>query len=82
MTKSEEPILICPNCKDFFIMEKMNCGIFRHAIHISNGEQINPHASKEECEYYVNNKLVYGCGKPFIIKIINNKFETQICDYI
>ena len=77
-----EPVLICPNCKESFIMEKLNCGIFRHAIFIANAEQINPHASKEECEYYINNKLIYGCGRPFRIKMINNQYETELCNYI
>lgn len=82
MSKTEEHVLICPNCKESFLMEKLNCGIFRHAILISNGQQINPHASKQECEYYMNNNLVYGCGKPFQVKEVNGKFETEICDYI
>ena len=82
MSEPEEAILVCPNCKDSFIMEKLNCAVFRHAIFIATGQQINPHAPKEECEYYLNNKLIYGCGKPFRIKIVNGKFETELCDYI
>ena len=27
-----EPIIICPNCNEFIIIEKLNCGIFRHGI--------------------------------------------------
>jgi hypothetical protein len=80
--KKEEPILICPHCKEFILIKKINCAIFRHGILKKNGKQINPHATKEICEYYINNNLIYGCGKPF--QIVNNagKLETKICDYI
>jgi hypothetical protein len=78
----DEPILICPHCKEFIIIQKINCGIFRHGIFKKNGKQIDPHMSKDQCEYYIKNNSIYGCGKPF--KIINNnkKLETEICDYI
>lgn len=78
----EEPILICPNCNVYVIIKKINCAIFRHGIFKENGIQIDPHSSKELCDYYIKNDLIYGCGKPF--KIINNngKLETKICDYI
>ena len=29
-SKKEEPILICPHCNEFIIIEQINCGIFRH----------------------------------------------------
>ena len=25
-------VLTCPNCNEPFIMEKLNCGIFRHGV--------------------------------------------------
>ena len=28
----EEPILTCPQCKDYIIIRKINCGIFRHGV--------------------------------------------------
>jgi hypothetical protein len=31
----------------------------------SNYEQVNPHASKEECEMLLSKDLVYGCCNPF-----------------
>jgi hypothetical protein len=43
---------------------------------------MNPHASKKECDYYINNDLIHGCGKPFIIVENNNEFKTEICEYI
>jgi len=78
----EEPILTCPHCKEFIIVEQINCGIFRHATLKSNNTQINPHASKEECDNFINNHLIYGCGKPFRILQENDKFIIEICDYI
>jgi hypothetical protein len=78
----EEPIIICPNCNDYIVIEKINCGIFRHATLKTNNAQINPHASKQECDYYINNELIYGCGKPFRIIQEGDKFVIQICEYI
>ena len=75
-------IIICPNCNNYIIIEKINCGIFRHGIYKINGKQIKPHASKEICDELVKNNLIYGCGKPFQIIEINNAFEIKICDYI
>ncbi len=76
------PIIMCPHCQDFVIIEKVNCAIFRHGTLKKNGKQINPHCTKEVCEYYIKNNLIYGCGKPF--RIINNQgnLTAEICDYI
>jgi hypothetical protein len=78
----EEPVLICPHCNNYIIIEKLNCGIFRHGTLKTNHTQINPHASKEECYHYINNNLIYGCGKPFKIVQVNGKFIIEICEYI
>ena len=78
----EQPVLVCPHCKEFIIIEQLNCGIFRHGTLKSNNTQINPHANKEECDYYINNNLIYGCGKPFKIVQENDKFIIEICEYI
>jgi hypothetical protein len=40
--------------------------------------QVDPHLCKEECDRFVREGLVYGCGKPF--KIID-KIAVK-CDYI
>jgi hypothetical protein len=80
--KIEEPILVCPHCNNYVLIEKINCGIFRHGTLKTNNTQINPHANKEECDYYINNNLIYGCGKPFRIVQKNDKFIIEICEYI
>ena len=78
----KEPILECPHCKEYIIIEKLNCGIFRHGILKKNGIQINPHAPKNLCDFFAEKELIYGCGKPFRILIKENKYEIEICDYI
>jgi hypothetical protein len=83
MNKEINIIVICPNCGDFILIEQLNCCIFRHGVFISTNQQIDPHASKDLCEYYSKNKLIYGCGKPY--KIITNDKNEYIainCDYI
>jgi len=42
-----ESILRCPHCHDFFIMEQLNCGIFRHGIYKSTLQQMEPHYLKK-----------------------------------
>jgi len=62
-------IIICPHCNNSVIIEEINCAIFRHGILKSNGQQMNPHTPKIECDNLINNNLIYGCGKPFKIEI-------------
>jgi hypothetical protein len=67
----------CPHCGGEIQIIELNCKIFRHGFY-KNGKQLNPHASKEECEHAVKKNLVYGCGKPF--QIIEGKAIK--CEYI
>jgi hypothetical protein len=78
----EEYIVVCPHCSNLIIIEKINCAIFRHGIFKENGNQIDPHSSKDLCEYYIKQNIIYGCGKPFRIILLNNQLQTEICDYI
>jgi hypothetical protein len=72
----------CPHCNGTIIIEELNCRIFRHAVLKENGNQINPHAPKEECENYIEKDMIYGCGKPFIVVNKDDKYIAEICDYI
>jgi hypothetical protein len=74
----------CPHCLgDIQVLRnEINCTIFRHGILKSNGEQISPHASKEECDNYVANDLIYGCGRPFKLIMKESIWDIEICDYI
>ena len=76
-------VVKCPHCNDAVLIEKLNCCIFRHGTLKSNGKQIDPHANKDICDFYVIKNLIYGCGKPFrIVKNDKNEFVAVICDYI
>ena len=76
-------IILCPHCNEMIFIEQINCGIFRHGILISNGKQIDPHSSKELCDFYIQNNKIIGCGKPFqIILKENNEYDIVICGYI
>ena len=82
MDKSLKPIIQCPHCNDFIVIQELNCCIFRHGIFKETGQQINPHANKYLCDYYIYNNLIYGCGKPFKIIVNGEKLIVEICDYI
>jgi hypothetical protein len=81
-------VVECPHCKDPILIEKLNCCIFRHGAFKSNGRQINPHAHKDLCDFYVKKDLINGCGKPFQViqnensKNDDDKFIAIICEYI
>ncbi len=80
----EEIIISCPHCQQQILIMKneINCAIFRHGILKSNQQQINPHETKLECDRLFNEKLIYGCGKPFKLLLIENEYKPVICDYI
>jgi hypothetical protein len=77
-----EFIINCPHCYEFIIITNINCNIFRHATLISNGNQIDPHTTKEICDNLILEKKIYGCGKPFQIIEENGIFKAIICNYI
>ena len=65
----ENKLVQCPHCHGMLFIEKINCGVFRHAMY-KDGRQFPPHASENECINAVNNGTVFGCGKAF--RIIDN----------
>jgi len=75
-------VIECPHCNQSVLIEQLNCRIFRHGILKHNGTQINPHSPKDSCDHYVKNDMIYGCGKPFIIKGNAPNLIVEICDYI
>lgn len=76
-------VVTCPHCLKHVLISELNCQIFRHGTFIDNGQQVNPHATKEVCDYFVANDMIYGCGKPFrIIKGEDGIFVAIICEYI
>jgi len=78
-----ENIIQCPHCKEFIIIQELNCKIFRHGTYKSNGEQIPPHSPKEVCDELFISGQIYGCGKPFIIIVLDSgEWKVEICEYI
>ena len=77
-----EFIITCPHCSEYIIIKKINCGIFRHGVFISNGKQINPHASKKKCDDYIKQKSIYGCGKPYQVTKEGEEYKVIVCEYI
>ena len=81
-------IIECPHCQQPVLIEKLNCAIFRHGTFKTNNQQINPHASKQLCDFYAIKNLINGCGKPFKVIFNSNsknnddKFIAIICEYI
>jgi hypothetical protein len=45
-------------------------------------KQMNPHASKNECDYLFSNGLIFGCGKPFKLIKDGETIIIEVCDYI
>lgn len=77
-----ENYVICPHCNCFAQIDKINCGIFRHGIFKHNNKQIPPHLKKANCEELIKNNMIIGCGKPFMVKVINKTLIALECDYI
>lgn len=85
---------ICPHCSGMVEVEhnQINCKIFRHGIFkktipntiVKYGNQMPPHAPKEVCDYFVENDLIFGCGKPSRVISIrpDGVLEMEICGYI
>ena len=81
---STDFVLSCPHCKGTIIVNEseIHCAIFRHAILVSTGEQISPHASKAVCDELVAKNAVRGCGGPFRVVREKGKYVAVVCDYI
>lgn len=75
----------CPQCNEIVEVEQnqVNCCIFRHGIFEVNGsqQQIPPHSSKQQCDKFVEDGLLEGCGKPFRF-VFGSPNYVEKCDYI
>jgi len=71
-------VVRCPNCDDLILIEQINCSIFRHGVHKDSFTQLNPHATKEECD----NAKVWGCAKPFRLVKVEDFYIAVKCQYI
>ena len=77
-----DSVVICPHCFEPILIEKLNCGIFRHGVIKKTGKQMEPHSVKSVCDELKTQDLIYGCGKPFQIKIQDGQYIVSICEYI
>ena len=74
--------VLCPHCNDYVLISQLQCGIFRHGVYIKTKKPIPPHASRKQCDDLIKCKLIFGCGKPFQVKLINNVIVVSVCKYI
>jgi hypothetical protein len=81
---SENHQFSCPHCggEILVIDGDIACGIFRHGVFKHNGEQIPPHSAKTECDLFVAEGKIFGCGKPFRVTRGGSGIIIEICDYI
>ena len=70
----------CPHCGEICQVPRteIRCTIFRHAVFKKGMHFVPPHATKEKCESWLKEDMVYGCAKPF--KFTGDKVE--VCGYI
>jgi hypothetical protein len=75
-------IINCPHCDITIEVVQLNCQIFRCGIYKNTLKQIDPHLPKEQCDELKEKDLIYGCGKPFRVNVVNKEYKSVICDYI
>ena len=63
-------IFNCPHCDKYIIIPLSSLNgneNFIHAIFINNYEQVDPNLTEIECQYLLENNMVFGCCKKFKI---------------
>ena len=78
--------VLCPHCNDDVLISKLQCGVLRHGVNIKTNKQTNKpipsHASKRQCDALIKRKLIFGCGKPFQVKLVKNVIVVSVCEYV
>jgi hypothetical protein len=81
--KAKDPVLVqCPHCSCLVEILEVNCAIFRHGTYKHNGQQLNPHLPKTECDRLVATGAIHGCGRPFRVERNGTELVAIVCDYI
>lgn len=81
-------LVTCPHCQTLVEVLSINCAIFRCGIYRVTGQQVPPHAPKEECDRLAASEAIWGCGKPFRVVPVQGTqgaeggFTAEVCDYI
>ena len=70
----------CPHCNVLCQVPRseIRCKIFRHANFKDGMRFVPPHASKEVCDKWVQDDLIWGCSKPFMFDGVT----VEKCGYI
>ena len=73
-------IVTCPysDCNIGIEIIEVNCAIFRCGVYKHNGQQIEPHLPKEDCDQLKHDDKIWGCGRPS--KLVND--VLIVCGYI
>lgn len=74
-----ETLLFCPHCSGGFLVDSINCNVFRHGVYKEDGSLVPPHSTKEQIDYLLAHNLIFGCGKPFRY---DGHGLPSACDYI
>ena len=76
MNEKQSIVVVCPHCKLLIqiLKKEFNCKIFRHGIYKKNYRQIDPHLPKVLCDALKEKDLIYGCGKPYKLQVIDNEW--------
>jgi len=71
----------CPQCQGLVIIEEneVNCAIFRHGVFRNSGQPIPPHSKLDQCQRWVENNEIWGCGAAFSLNksTLETKLETH-----
>jgi hypothetical protein len=71
----------CPHCDLLLEILELNCKKFVCGVYRTDFIQIPPHLSKEECVRLMESRLIWGCGKPFILVQHNEKWTAVESEY-
>ena len=73
----------CPHCHVLVQVanNETNCRIFRHAVHRTTHDPIDPHTSADECQRLLAHDLVMGCAGPFQL-VLDDEPRAVVCGYI
>jgi len=83
MSGGEDLVVACPHCGSPVIVDELRCGIFRHGVFRDSGLQIDPHATRQQIDGWVERSMIYGCGRPFrVVSVEGRGMVAEVCDYI
>ena len=82
MSEGKICLISCPHCSMTVEIIALNCRIFRCGVFKNTMRQIDPHLPKEQCEKLIEDRVIYGCARPFKVEGTTDKPEVSVCGYI